>query len=181
MNEQQGDADISRASALAGELRVLIGQLKRRLREQNHLGDLTWSQVSVLIRLEREGPATVTTLARAEGMRPQSMGANVSVLETAGLVSGAPDPNDGRQTILSLTEACRERIKAGRAAREDWLFHAIQTNLAPHEQEELASAVELLKRLAAPSSNIHPAAQALSRPVSGSPRSKSLEGEPPCQ
>jgi DNA-binding MarR family transcriptional regulator len=147
MNDQRGDPDAARAAALAGELRVLIGTLKRRLREQSHLGDLTWSQISVLSRLEREGPATVTSLARAEGMRPQSMGANVSVLEAAGLVSGAPDPADGRQTILSLTAACREWVDAGRAAREDWLFRAIRANLAPEEQEELAGAVKLLKRL----------------------------------
>jgi DNA-binding MarR family transcriptional regulator len=147
VNEQQGNPDAARALALAGELRVLIGKLKRRLREQAHLGDLTWSQMSVLGRLEREGPATVTTLARAEGVRPQSMGATVSVLEAAGLVSGALDPTDGRQTILSLTAACRQWIKAGRAAREDWLFRAIRANLAPAEQEELASAIELLKRL----------------------------------
>ena len=147
MNELQRNPDAARALALAGELRVLIGKLKRRLREQAHLGDLTWSQMSVLSRLEREGPATVTTLARAEGVRPQSMGATVSVLEAAGLVSGAPDPTDGRQTILSLTAACRQWIKAGRAAREDWLFRAIQANLAPAEQEELATAIELLKRL----------------------------------
>jgi DNA-binding MarR family transcriptional regulator len=76
------------------------------------------------------------------------MGANVAALEAAGLISGIPDPNDGRQTILSLTAACRQKVKAGRAAREDWLFRAIQTNLTPAEQEELARAVELLKRLA---------------------------------
>jgi DNA-binding MarR family transcriptional regulator len=147
MGEPPDNLDAARASALAAELRVLIGSLKRRLREQAHLGDLTWSQMSVLSRLEREGAATVTTLARAEGMRPQSMGANVSVLEAAGLVSGAPDPTDGRQIILSLTAAGREWIKAGRAARADWLFRAIQTNLVPKEQEELARAVELLNRL----------------------------------
>lgn len=133
--------------ATAVELRVLVGKLRRRLREQANLGGLSWSQVSVLGHLERDGPATVTTLARAEGMRPQSMGANVSALLNAGLVSGSQDPNDGRQTVLSLTPACRELIKASRAAREDWLFHAIQTQLAPQEQVQLASAVELLKRL----------------------------------
>ena len=147
MNEQASDPDVARASVLAGELRVVLGKLKRRMREQAHPQDLTWSQVSVLGRLEREGPATVTTLARAEGMRPQSMGATVAVLEAAGLVSGAPDPADGRQTILSVTAACQEWIKAGRAAREDWLFHAIRTKLTPEEQEELATSVELLRRL----------------------------------
>ena len=136
------------AQVLAGDLRVVIGQLKRRLREQASFGDLTWSQTSVLSRLDREGPATVTSLARAEGMRPQSMGATVAALEAAGLVSGSPDPNDGRQTILSLTAACQEWIRAGRAAREDWLFRAIQSKLSPEEQGELAKAVVLLKRLA---------------------------------
>ncbi len=147
MNERQGDSDTARAAALAGELRVLAGKLKRRFREQAHLGDFTWSQMSVLSRLEQDGPATVTTLARAEGMRPQSMGAIVSVLEAAGLVAGAADPNDGRQTILSLTAACRDRIEAARAAREDWLFRAIQTHLTPAEQDRLADAIPLLERL----------------------------------
>jgi DNA-binding MarR family transcriptional regulator len=136
------------AHLLAGELRVLLGKLSRRLRDQANPGDFTWSQKSVLIRLEREGPATVTTLARAEGVRPQSMGATVSTLEQAGLVTGSPDPADGRQTILSLTAKCREWIRASRAAKEDWLFRAIQAKLAPEEQQELANALPLLNRLA---------------------------------
>ena len=139
--------ETTQTSALAGELRAVIGALTRRLREQAHSEDLTWSQKSVLIRLERDGPATVTTLARAEGVRPQSLGATAAALEAAGLVSGSPHPHDGRQTILSLTPACREWIKASRAAREDWLLQAIQAKLDPAEQEELAAAVALLKRL----------------------------------
>ena len=136
-------------SALAGDLRVLLGKFKRRLRDQAQLGDLTWSQVSVLSRLAREGPATVSTLARAEGMRPQSMGANVAALEAAGHLTRSPDPDDGRQAILSLSDACRAWIEAGRVAREDWLFRAIETKLAPDEQEDLARALRLLDRLAA--------------------------------
>jgi len=146
MNESPSDPEALRALALAGDLRVVIGQLKRRLREQAHLGDLTWSQIRVLSRLDSEGPATVTALARAEGMRPQSMGETVSALKAAGFVSGAPDPDDGRQTVLSLTPACAEAIKNGRAAHEDWLFRSIRTRLAAAEQAQLASAVELLKR-----------------------------------
>ena len=135
------------ALAVARELRVLIGRLRRRLREAAYSGDFTPSQASVLRRLETEGPATVTALARVEGVRPQSMGATVSVLEAAGLVGRAPDPADGRQSILSLTATAREVFEAGRAAREDWLSRAIRTRFTSAEQEELASAVELLKRL----------------------------------
>ena len=146
MSKQKSNSRNAPASALAGELRILISQLRHRLRKQTHLGDYTWSQTSVIIRLERDGPATVSALARAEGVRQQSMGATISTLEAAGLVKGSPDPADGRQTILSLTDACREMIQASRAAKEDWLFHAIQTKLA--EQERLATDLELLKRIA---------------------------------
>jgi DNA-binding MarR family transcriptional regulator len=148
MDKPTDDSDLARASALAGELRVVLGKLKRRLRDQMHMGDLTWSQTSALRRLERDGPATITVLARDEGMRPQSMGANVAVLEAAGLVSGAPDPQDGRQVIWSLTPTCHEWMQARRAARQDWLMGAIQAHLTASEQETLAGAVELLKRLA---------------------------------
>lgn len=136
-----------RASALAQDLRALMGKLKRRLRDQAHVGDLTPSQVSVLLRLEKDGPATASSLARAEGMRPQSIAPALAVLETAGLVSGAPDPSDGRQTLLSLTQACRKWVEEGRAARQDWLARTLQARLSPQEQDEVAKAVELLKRL----------------------------------
>ena len=136
-----------RAAALATELRATFGKLKRRLREQASVGDLTPSQVSVLLCLEKGGAATASSLARAEGMRPQSMASVIVVLETAGLVSGAPDPNDGRQTLLSLTDACRKWAQEGRAARQDWLSRTIAARLTAQEQDDLAAAVELLKRL----------------------------------
>jgi DNA-binding MarR family transcriptional regulator len=138
-------------AAMAADLRGLLGQLRRKLREQTDPEDFTWSQKTALTRLEREGPSTVTALAQAEGVRPQSMGATIATLEAAGLVAGAPDPNDGRRTLLSLTDACRDWILASRAAREDWLFRAIQTRFSPDEQVELARAVDLLKRLVEPS------------------------------
>jgi DNA-binding MarR family transcriptional regulator len=147
MKGRTDDQRSARASDLAQELRALFGKLKRRLRDQAHIGDLTPSQTSVLLRLEKDGPATASSLARAEGMRPQSMGPLVAALEAAGLVSGAPDPSDGRQTILSLTDACRKWIEEGRAARQDWLTRTIQARLSPQEQEDLAASIELLKRL----------------------------------
>ncbi|HEY4067443.1 MAG TPA: MarR family transcriptional regulator [Burkholderiaceae bacterium] len=147
MSGPSGDPDVARAWAAAGELRVLLGRFRRRLRAEGTVGSFSASQREVLSRLDREGPATVTALARGEGMRPQSMGAIVAALEAAGLVSGAPDPNDGRQTILTLTPACRQLIRSSRAAREDWLFRAIRSELSAKEQKELATGVALLKRL----------------------------------
>ena len=135
-------------AALAGELRAVVGKLIRRLREQSHAEDFTNAQKSVLLRLERDGPATVSMLARAEGVRPQSMRMTVSALEAAGMVSGTPDPEDGRQTFVNVTPAFSKLVRTGRAAREDWLFRALQAQLAPREHEQLVAAVKLLGRIA---------------------------------
>jgi DNA-binding MarR family transcriptional regulator len=148
MPKGSGASETVRLSALAGELRVSIGKLNRRLREQAHPGDFTSAQKSVILRLESDGPATVSMLARAESVRPQSMRVTVASLQAAGLVGGESDPTDGRQTIFRLTRACRDTLRTTRAAREDWLFRALQAQLTTRERERLAAAVEFLKRLA---------------------------------
>jgi DNA-binding MarR family transcriptional regulator len=136
------------AVALAGDLRVIIGKFKRKLRAQGGIGDLTPQQVSVLSQLlERDSHTTVSQLARAEGMRSQSMGAIVATLDASGLVRGTPDAKDGRRVLLSLTPKCHALIARARAAREDWLARMIQTELTKSEQEQLANGIELLKRL----------------------------------
>jgi DNA-binding MarR family transcriptional regulator len=145
-----GQQDSKAAVALATEIHAISGKLKRKLREQASAGDLTQSQLAVLGHLDRNGATTVTALARMEGVRSQSMGATVATLEAAGMVKGSPDPNDGRQTILSLTPACVALIKNGRAARTDWLLKTIQTKLSAQEQEQLAAAIKLLNRIVDP-------------------------------
>jgi DNA-binding MarR family transcriptional regulator len=135
------------AASLAAELHALHGKLKRKLREQASAGDLTPSQTAVLRHLGQNGPTTVTALAKMEGVRPQSMGATVAGLEALGFVKGAPDIKDGRQTILSLTPACREMFRTGRAARQDWLLRAVQRKLSAKEQAQLAFSLQLLGRI----------------------------------
>lgn len=135
------------AAGLAVELHDVLSMLRRRMREQVDSGDLPPSQIAVLRRLEREGPITVSALARAAGMRSQSMGATVAALQAAGLVAGTPDPADGRQTLLSLTPSCRKWIRQTRAARHDWLSRAIEAELSAREQQELARALALLQRV----------------------------------
>jgi DNA-binding MarR family transcriptional regulator len=142
------DGREAEAAVVAGELRVVLAQLVRRLREQSEGSDLTRSQSSVLGRLEREGASTATALARAEGMRPQSMAAILAALDAAGLVAGRPDPADGRKTIVDLTEKAREEFLAGRIARQDWLTQAMTTEFDPEEIGRLADCVGLLRRLA---------------------------------
>lgn len=148
MTKRSRAAEPEIAPALAEQLRTVLGKLKRRLREHGGREDLKPSQMSVLLRLEKDGAATVSSLARAEGMRPQSMSSIVTSLHDAGLVSGAPDPRDGRKTLMSLSRKCQKRLQESRAARQDWLTTTIQQKLSAQEQEKLSAVLELLARLA---------------------------------
>lgn len=128
-------------------MRTVVGKLKRKLRDQTASDAFNSSQTAVLHRLETDGPVTVSNLARAEGMRPQSMSAVISPLMAARLVSGKQDPNDGRQTLLSLTKKCKKLIHERRVAKQDWLTGMIQAKLSTREQAKLFEALVILERL----------------------------------
>jgi len=130
---------------LASELRLILGRLVRRLRAE---GRLPLAQMAVLGRLDRGGPATVSALATAERVRPQSMSQTVGELEGDGLVVRHPDPTDRRQLLVDLTEAGMATLTAERRHREGRLARAIAEDLSPAERAALESALEPLRRLA---------------------------------
>jgi DNA-binding MarR family transcriptional regulator len=133
------------APALASELRVVLGQLIRRLRVEHRF---PLSHGSVLGRLDREGTRTISGLAAAERVRPQSMAATIGELEGGGLVARRPDPSDGRKVLIELTPVGRAALRDDREQREGWLAGAIETSLTAREQVALEKAVVLLRRLA---------------------------------
>jgi DNA-binding MarR family transcriptional regulator len=128
----------------ASELRLVLGQLIRRLRAEY---SFPVAQASVLSRLDRDGPQTTSALAAAERVRPQSMAQTLAELETSGLIARSPDPGDRRRVHIELTSQGRERVLEGRGRREDWLAAAIAAELEPDEQRTLLAAVPLLQRL----------------------------------
>src|SRR6267378_1008317 len=103
---------------LAHEFRETVGRVIRRLRAEP---GPPVAQLAVLGRLDREGPASISDLAAADRMRPQSMAQTVRDLEDAGLVSRRPDTGDRRRSFVELTPAGLEILNATRARREDWL------------------------------------------------------------
>lgn len=88
---------------LADDLLTLHGRIRRTLLA-GKADEVTASQTAALGRLLRHGESTVADLARAEGVRPQSMGATVQALVDLGLVERRPDPRDGRRTLVRATE-----------------------------------------------------------------------------
>jgi len=133
---------------VAGSLRLSLGLLIRRLRQVKSQGELTLPEISVLARLDRDGPTTVTALAKLEQISAQSMGATLAALETRGLVARASDPGDGRRVVMSATEAGLDTLQTGRNARLQALARALALAFSPAELETLREAAPLIERLA---------------------------------
>lgn len=128
------------------ELLHSIGLLVRRVRAAAASRELSLTESAVLARLDRHGPATIADLARAESVKPQSMGATIAAIETAELVERNPHPTDGRQMMIKLTEKGAAVRKSTRDAKRVWLANAI-TNLTKEEQETLFAITGILKQL----------------------------------
>jgi DNA-binding MarR family transcriptional regulator len=129
---------------LAADLRGVMGQLVRRLRRENLF---PLNQASVLGRLDRCGSRSVSDLAAAERVRPQSMAQTVGDLEADELVERKPDPDDRRRALVILTAAGKNRIEADRRAREGWLVKAFE-EMPEADLAAIERTLEILRRVA---------------------------------
>lgn len=135
------------AAHAARELRVLVGRLRRRLREVDDVHELTASQLAVLGRLDRDGPASASDLAKAERVRPQSMAATIAVLEERGMIARRQDPDDGRRQLIEPTPTADETVRGSRRARDEWLERALRERFSPEELATVVTALGMLERL----------------------------------
>ena len=132
--------------AASAELSLAIGQLRRRLRAEANPNELNLAELGTLTRLEKGGWMTTADLARAEAMRPQSMGTILIGLKQKGLVQRRPHSTDGRQIEFALTQAGVDARKERKDAKRAWLMAAM-AKLSPQEQKILITAIPLIKRL----------------------------------
>jgi DNA-binding MarR family transcriptional regulator len=123
-----------------------IGLLVRRARAATASHELSWTETGVLKRLASEGPATTADLARAQGMRPQSMRPIIATLEEMGMVVRKPHVTDGRQVNIELTAKGAAAQKSAGDAKRTWLAQAI-AQLDEQDRETLFAAGRIIKRL----------------------------------
>jgi DNA-binding MarR family transcriptional regulator len=138
--------DTSRIETAVSDLLLATGQLLRRLRTESNPSELTWSQVAILARLGEEGAMTTADLARAESVKPQSMGAALAVLERDGFVRRKSHPTDGRQLLYALTDQAIATRRHNKHLKREWLSAAM-AKLDPAEQQSLIAAAALIERL----------------------------------
>ncbi len=129
------------------DLMQAIGLLVRRTRNEAFAGELSMTESVVMSRLANDGPATTAALARAEGMKPQSMGTTITALEEMGIIKRTPHVSDGRQMLIQLTPKGVQLRKKNREAKQMWLSQVI-AQLDADERDTLFKAGAIIKRLA---------------------------------
>ena len=114
--------------------------------------DLSASALFAINRLCREGPIRLTTLAAKEGISQPSMTQLITRLERQGFVCRIADPEDGRATLVGITEHGQDAVDDRRRSRRERLTELMDT-LTPEEQNALQLsarvALPILRRLAA--------------------------------
>ncbi|WP_219470685.1 MarR family winged helix-turn-helix transcriptional regulator [Nonomuraea rhizosphaerae] len=135
---------------LAKDLRLAVGRLARRIRQlytNASDDDISFTELAVLSRLDREGPHTSAQLANLEKVTAQAIGTVLGGLHRRELVSRDPDLLDGRRVITAITDAGRAALVGREQVITERLAAAVES-LTREEQERLAAALPILVRLA---------------------------------
>jgi DNA-binding MarR family transcriptional regulator len=130
---------------LVVSLRLAVGRLARRLRQQTE-GGITASQFSALSSIAHDGPITLGRLAAVERLRPPSVTRMVSALEDSGLVLRHADADDRRICRVEVTPLGRDLLERTRTRKDAYLATRLAT-LGPDELDVLRDATVVLERL----------------------------------
>lgn len=132
----------------ASDLRVVVGRIARRIKQLYEAGEVTFSETSVLSRLNRAGAATPSSLATAEHVKAQAIAAILHTLEKRGLVQRTPDAVDGRRVVVTITTAGRSVLTGKGRVVSQRMAGILDQEFNASERQLLADAVPLLDRLA---------------------------------
>ncbi|MFG2192873.1 MarR family winged helix-turn-helix transcriptional regulator [Streptomyces sp. NPDC048639] len=105
--------------------------------------DLEPAAYGLLVRMEETDEQRATALAAYFGVGKATMSRQLRALETLGLIARRPDPDDGRASLVALTDEGRTRFSAVRNARRE----SYVKKLEGWDSAEIAELARLLHRL----------------------------------
>jgi DNA-binding MarR family transcriptional regulator len=118
-------------------------RLARQLRFRRPQSPVSLSQLSALATLAKEGPMTPGALAIKERVRPPSMTRVIASLADLGFVDRVAHPDDGRQVLVSVSDAGADLLEAERQASQEWLAQRLES-LASDQRDTLRDAATLI-------------------------------------
>jgi DNA-binding MarR family transcriptional regulator len=129
----------------ASRLRLAIVRTARRMRQEAST-DLSPTLTAALATIERHGPLTPSELAEAERVQRPTATRIATGLEADGLIVRAPDPNDGRASLLSISPRGRDLLRRLRKRKNAYLSRRLR-ELDSDDVETLERAAEVLERM----------------------------------
>ncbi|WP_422736239.1 MarR family winged helix-turn-helix transcriptional regulator [Micromonospora sp. WMMD729] len=139
------DDDESTLGLIETEVALLMrfGEATRRATGTAEHRVLDRAAYVILRHLDAAGPQNVSALAARLNLDGSTVTRQVSALQRDGLIARAPDPTDGRGTVISPTTAGLQRMAAVQAARTR-LYGDMLSDWTSEDRETLA---RLLGRL----------------------------------
>jgi len=104
---------------------------------------LSFSQISILMRLVHGGNAGVSEIGGQLGVTNAAASQAVDRLVQLGLIERTEDPKDRRAKRLALTQKGRALVEKGVRARSQWI-ESLTEALTPEQQNVIVSALTLL-------------------------------------
>lgn len=95
-----------------------VRELAWSVARETSTAGLSRTAAGTLAALDRHGPLRISDLTRLEAVTQPAMTGLVQRLESGGLVSRAPDPDDGRATRIAVTAAGREALEVRRRQQD---------------------------------------------------------------
>jgi DNA-binding MarR family transcriptional regulator len=129
----------------ASRLRLAIVRTARRMRQEADAG-LSPTLIAALGTIERHGPLTPSELADAERIKRPTATRIAAALEAEGLIARAPDPSDGRASLLSISPRGRDLLRRLRKRKNAYLSRRLR-ELESDDVEALERAAEVLERM----------------------------------
>jgi DNA-binding MarR family transcriptional regulator len=124
-----------------------IGNFARQLRQAPSVGDLSFSEVLTLGRIERMGSVTASELSKSMQVTPQAIGSMLAALEKRGIVKRRADPSHGRRVLLSITRSGKKALQSRRDTLNEEMARVLDNRFTQDEMKKMVAAMELVERL----------------------------------
>jgi DNA-binding MarR family transcriptional regulator len=115
LHANEGDA----LDLIETEMAVLARALERLHRRSEIYRDLDRASYLIARTMEITGPVSINGLAAALGLDATTVTRQVATMEATRLILRRADRNDGRVTLISLSENGRRKMRAVQLARKE--------------------------------------------------------------
>lgn len=144
----EGGAASAVLAETAAKLRMAVVRTARRLRQEAaaETSGLTPTSVAALATIDRFGPLTPSEVAAIERVKRPTVTRTLGCLEREGLIERAPDPADGRSSLVSVNATGRERLRRLRGRKNAYLARRMR-QLPAEDVATLERAAAILERM----------------------------------